>query len=114
MRVAQSLQDPSVHVDYHAMWIDPNFTDRLFVGNDGGIAISRDRGDTWRFNYIRAAAGFGFRYRTPVGPIRLDFGFLIPRWQVVNGTPPPNAFNIFRFIRGGVPGAIHFTIGEAF
>ena len=73
-----------------------------------------NRGPVWRFNYIRAAAGFGFRYRTPVGPIRLDFGFLIPGWQVVNGTAPPNAFNIFRFIRGGVPGAIHFTIGEAF
>lgn len=72
------------------------------------------RGETFRFNYIRAAAGFGFRYRTPVGPIRLDFGFLIPGWQVVGGQPPPNAFNIFRFIRGGVPGAIHFTIGEAF
>lgn len=72
------------------------------------------RGPSFRFNYICAAAGFGFRYRTPVGPIRLDFGFLIPGWQVVNGTAPPNAFNIFRFIRGGVPGAIHFTIGEAF
>ena len=73
-----------------------------------------NRGQTWRFNYIRAAAGFGFRYQTPVGPIRLDFGFLIPKWQVIGGDAPPNAFNIFRFIRGGVPGAIHFTIGEAF
>ena len=73
-----------------------------------------NRGAAWRFNYIRAAAGFGFRYRTPVGPIRLDFGFLIPRWQVVNGPAPPPDFTIFRFIRGGVPGAIHFTIGEAF
>ncbi len=73
-----------------------------------------NRGMAWRFNYIRAAAGFGFRYRTPVGPIRLDFGFLIPGWQVINGVAPPNAFNIFQFIRGGVPGAIHITIGEAF
>jgi outer membrane protein insertion porin family/translocation and assembly module TamA len=73
-----------------------------------------NRGGAFRFNYIRAAAGFGFRYQTPVGPIRLDFGFLIPKWQVVGGAPPPNAFNIFSFIRGGVPGAIHFTIGEAF
>jgi len=73
-----------------------------------------NRGEAFRFNYIRAAAGFGFRYQTPVGPIRLDFGFLIPKWQVVGGDAPPNAFNIFRFIRGGVPGAIHFTIGEAF
>ncbi len=73
-----------------------------------------NRGEVWRFNYIRAAAGFGFRYQTPVGPIRLDFGFLIPKWQIVGGDAPPNAFNIFRFIRGGVPGAFHFTIGEAY
>jgi outer membrane protein assembly factor BamA len=73
-----------------------------------------NRGQVWRFRYIRAAAGFGFRYQTPVGPIRLDFGFLIPKWQVVGGDAPPDAFNIFKFIRGGVPGAIHFTIGEAF
>ncbi|MDH3200172.1 MAG: BamA/TamA family outer membrane protein [Myxococcales bacterium] len=73
-----------------------------------------NRGKFYRFNYIRAAAGFGFRYQTPVGPIRLDFGFLIPKWQVVGEPPPPNAFNIFRFIRGGAPGAIQFTIGEAF
>ena len=73
-----------------------------------------NRGPNYRFNYIRAAAGFGFRYQTPVGPVRLDFGFLIPSWQIVGEPPPPNAFNIFRFIRGGVPGAIQFTIGEAF
>jgi outer membrane protein insertion porin family/translocation and assembly module TamA len=73
-----------------------------------------NRSPVFRFKYIHAAAGFGFRYQTPVGPIRLDFGFLIPKWQVIGGTAPPNAFNIFRFIKGGVPGAIHFTIGEAF
>ncbi|MGB8329293.1 MAG: POTRA domain-containing protein [Polyangiales bacterium] len=73
-----------------------------------------NRGDVFRFNYIHAATGFGFRYQTPVGPIRLDFGFLLPRWQIVGQEPPPNAYNIFRFIRGGVPGAIHFTIGEAY
>jgi outer membrane protein insertion porin family/translocation and assembly module TamA len=73
-----------------------------------------NRGQEFRFNYIRAAAGFGFRYQTPVGPIRLDFGFLIPKWQIVGEQPPPNAYNIFRFINGGVPGALHFTIGEAY
>jgi outer membrane protein insertion porin family/translocation and assembly module TamA len=73
-----------------------------------------NRANAWRFNHIRAAAGFGFRYQTPIGPIRLDFGFLIPRWQIVGRAPPPPDFNIFRFIRGGVPGAFHFTIGEAY
>jgi outer membrane protein assembly factor BamA len=89
--------------------VTQNFATALFM--DFGDV---NRGEAFRFNYIRAAAGFGFRYQTPVGPIRLDFGFLIPKWQVVRGVAPPNAFNIFRFIRGGVPGAIHFTIGEAF
>lgn len=43
----QSIHHPSVHVDYHAMWVDPNFTDRLFVGNDGGLDVSYDGGKTW-------------------------------------------------------------------
>ncbi|HEX7420016.1 MAG TPA: hypothetical protein VF505_09030, partial [Thermoanaerobaculia bacterium] len=38
-----------VHPDYHAMWLDPNDARHLWVGNDGGIAESRDRGLTWRF-----------------------------------------------------------------
>ncbi len=36
-----------VHVDHHAMWIDPNDPDRIVVGNDGGVAISFDRGGNW-------------------------------------------------------------------
>ena len=38
-----------VHPDYHAMWIDPKDGTHLFVGNDGGVAESRDRGASWRF-----------------------------------------------------------------
>lgn len=36
-----------VHVDHHAMWIDPNDPDRMIVGNDGGIAISYDQGGSY-------------------------------------------------------------------
>ncbi|WP_395789420.1 WD40/YVTN/BNR-like repeat-containing protein [Aquimonas sp.] len=38
----------SVHVDYQAMWIDPNFPQRIVVGNDGGLDVSYDAGITWR------------------------------------------------------------------
>ncbi len=38
-----------IHVDYHAMWIHPRDGRRLYVGNDGGMAESRDRGQTFRF-----------------------------------------------------------------
>ncbi len=37
------------HVDHHALWIDPNNTDRLLDGNDGGFYISYDGGDNWDF-----------------------------------------------------------------
>jgi photosystem II stability/assembly factor-like uncharacterized protein len=37
------------HVDNHAMWIDPDDTDYLLVGCDGGVYESFDRGSTWLF-----------------------------------------------------------------
>ena len=38
----------SVHLDHHAWWIDPLNPDRMLDGNDGGMAITYDRGETWR------------------------------------------------------------------
>ncbi len=38
-----------IHVDHHAMWIDPNDPQRIVVGNDGGVAISYDRGGNWSY-----------------------------------------------------------------
>jgi photosystem II stability/assembly factor-like uncharacterized protein len=39
-----------VHPDHHAWWIHPNDPSFIIDGNDGGIAISRDRGRTWQFD----------------------------------------------------------------
>lgn len=36
------------HVDDHALWIDPDNSDHLYIGGDGGIYESYDRGNTWR------------------------------------------------------------------
>jgi photosystem II stability/assembly factor-like uncharacterized protein len=38
-----------VHSDFHALWINPNDSRQMYVGTDGGVYISRDRGDHWRF-----------------------------------------------------------------
>jgi photosystem II stability/assembly factor-like uncharacterized protein len=43
----KTLQDPDVHVDYHAWWIDPANPQRMLVGNDGGVDLSYDGGKTW-------------------------------------------------------------------
>lgn len=38
-----------VHSDHHALWINPNNTNQLYLGTDGGMYLSLDRGATWRF-----------------------------------------------------------------
>ena len=36
------------HVDDHALWIDPDNTSHLYIGGDGGVYESWDRGQLWR------------------------------------------------------------------
>ncbi len=38
-----------VHPDHHAWWIHPENGNFMIDGNDGGMNITRDRGESWRF-----------------------------------------------------------------
>ncbi|MEO6189203.1 MAG: glycosyl hydrolase, partial [Saprospiraceae bacterium] len=38
-----------VHSDHHALWINPNNTNHMLLGTDGGVYISNDRGATFMF-----------------------------------------------------------------
>ena len=38
-----------VHPDHHAIWLNPNRPGHIIEGNDGGLNISWDGGDSWRF-----------------------------------------------------------------
>jgi outer membrane protein assembly factor BamA len=69
------------------------------------------------FNYLVQTVGLGFRYRTPVGPIRLDVGYSpnAPRFRGFRGTyedllfqrgvPTLTRVNPFQF---------HVSLGQAF
>ena len=42
-----SINKENVHVDHHALWINPKNKRHLVLGNDGGLNISYDDGESW-------------------------------------------------------------------
>lgn len=83
---------------------------RVPVWGNLGAVVFLDGGNVWsnpwdlNLNDLRYDVGPGLRYNTPIGPIRVDFGYQlnrIPGLQV-NGEPEPRRY---RF---------HFSIGQAF
>jgi outer membrane protein assembly factor BamA len=64
----------------------------------------------FRFDYPHLSAGLGFRYATPIGPVRLDIGYRIPGLQAPDtGDEIQDPGAIF-----GLPIAVSFGIGEPF
>src|SRR3989440_5006016 len=41
--------DRGVHVDHHALWIDPQNPDRMIQGHDGGVYVTENGAKSWRF-----------------------------------------------------------------
>ncbi len=39
----------AVHPDHHALWINPDNSNQVLLGTDGGLYISEDRANDWRF-----------------------------------------------------------------
>ena len=63
-----------VHTDDHALWIDPNDPERLVNGNDGGVAISFDKGGNWTYlNYMAMGQFYDVSYNMEV-PYRVCGG----------------------------------------
>lgn len=90
------------HGDHHGLWIDPNNTNRLINGNDGGATISVDGGKNWssinnqptaQFYHVTADNDFPYRVygaqqdNSTVGILtRSDHGYIDrPDWDAVGG-----------------------------
>ncbi|MDF1696458.1 MAG: glycosyl hydrolase [Saprospiraceae bacterium] len=43
----KNVNGENVHSDHHSLWINPKNTNHIVNGNDGGINISYDAGETW-------------------------------------------------------------------
>lgn len=54
----ESIDADNLHVDHHALWINPKMPGHLIDGNDGGVNISYDDGKTWIKNNSPAVGQF--------------------------------------------------------
>jgi len=53
------VQIPGIpHSDHHAIWINPKDNNHLLLGNDGGLDVSYDQGETWEFINTMALGQF--------------------------------------------------------
>jgi photosystem II stability/assembly factor-like uncharacterized protein len=85
------------HVDDHALWIDPEDTDHLLNGNDGGVYESWDRGENWQFK--------GNLPITQFYKITVDQDF--PFYSVYGGTQDNNTLGTYT--RNTTNNGIHNT-----
>jgi photosystem II stability/assembly factor-like uncharacterized protein len=88
-----------VHVDHHAMWIDPNDPEHFIVGNDGGIAQTWDRGG----NFVSSTV-------LPVGQFyAVSFDYAVP-YNICGGAQDNGSWcGPSRRRNGGVSNAYWFT-----
>ncbi len=90
-----------VHPDHQALWIDPKNPGRVLLGNDGGLNISYDGGDTFtKVNNIPLAQSYSVNYDMEkpyriytglqdnginVGPSNFKFGSRTNIWKMILG-----------------------------
>ncbi len=93
----------TVHVDHHAMWIDPKDNNHMLIGEDGGVAQTRDRGVTWQhINSLPIgqfyAVAFDFRKPYWVYGGLQDNGTWASPTQTTGGGPTP--FDAYTYAGG--------------
>jgi photosystem II stability/assembly factor-like uncharacterized protein len=91
----------SVHVDFHAMWINPEDNNHIIVGQDGGVGQSRDRGATWEMlNHMDIGEFYGiaFDMRKPYwvyGGLQDNGSWATPTQTNMGGVAYHDAFTFF-------------------
>jgi outer membrane protein assembly complex protein YaeT len=68
------------------------------------------------YNYISHAVGVGVRYKTPVGPVRFDFGYNLNPTVFPGFALPKTGPQVFTFVKTkqASPFNVYFSIGQTF
>jgi photosystem II stability/assembly factor-like uncharacterized protein len=91
----------SVHSDHHALWINPQYTNQMYLGTDGGVYMSTDRGASWILLASLPVPQFyhvAIDNKTPynvygglqdngswIAPSQAAFGIKNADWKFING-----------------------------
>lgn len=90
----------AIHADNHALWINPNDNHTVYVGNDGGVYVSRDRAVKWtHINNILASQFYAvaFDMRKPYwvyGGLQDNGSWGYPTQTIRGGSSWFDAYNI--------------------
>jgi photosystem II stability/assembly factor-like uncharacterized protein len=126
-----------VHSDMHALWINPKNTNQLYLGTDGGVYVSLDKGGSWIFlqslpvgQFYHVAIDNADPYRmygglqdngSWVGPSSAPGGVGNSNWMAINGgdgfwaQPDPNDSDIaYAESQGGEANRINLTTTKSF
>ncbi len=100
-RTQRPLGERLKHVDNHAIWVDPNNTNYLLVGCDGGVYESLDKGTNWHFKANLPIAQF----------YDVDIDQQSPFYNVYGGTQDNNSLGgpVRTRSAAGIPNSDWFT-----
>ena len=76
------------HADHHALWINPDNTDMLYLGTDGGVYMSLNKGVTWQFLNTLPVGQF-YHVSADNEPVYNVYGGLQDNgsWMAANSSP---------------------------
>lgn len=122
-----------LHSDMHALWIDPQNTNHMYVGTDGGVYVSNDKGANWMFLSSLPVGQFyhvAYDYKKPfynvygglqdngswVAPSSAPSAVTISDWKSIYGgdgfwtvPDPTNADIAYAEAQGGTMARIHLS-----
>ncbi len=90
---------------------------RISFRGDQGVRVVEDGVKEFDFDYMVHAVGFGVRYRTPIGPVRLDLAYSVnpPRFVGFDGTRAELLAGTGTFREQRINSLqFHFSLGQTF